>query len=57
MPRNIQPQIRLPHHVVSEAKTRQKMLKNRSLYGINEDFEAFFNAVMCERNSEVDALW
>ena len=33
------------HDVTSEAKTRQKMTKKRSLYVINEHFESFFHAV------------
>jgi hypothetical protein len=30
---------------MNAVKTRQKMAKNRSLRGVNEDFEPFFNAV------------
>jgi len=32
-------------NVRSEAKTRQKREINRSLHGVNEDFEPIFNAV------------
>jgi len=32
-------------NVASAAKARKKRAKNRSLYGINEDFEPVFNAV------------
>ncbi len=32
-------------NVMSEGQTRQKLTKKRSLQGVNEHFEAIFNAV------------
>jgi hypothetical protein len=32
-------------NVMSEGQTRQKLTKKRSLLGVNEHFEAIFNAV------------
>lgn len=36
--------MRLLKNVASADKPRQKMMKNRSIYVICEDFETFFNA-------------
>ncbi len=36
--------MRLLKNVASDDKSRQKMTKNRSIWVICEDFEAFFNA-------------
>lgn len=42
---NLSPQKRVPQKVSSEAKTRQKSAKRRSLYRINEYFEPIVNTV------------
>jgi len=38
--------MRYLHDVMSEAKTRQKQMKKRSLWVINEHFESAFNTVL-----------
>ena len=35
---------RPPNNVMSEIKTRQKLAKNRNVWGMHEDFETVFNA-------------
>lgn len=37
---------RPPNNVMSEIKTSQKLAKNRNVWGMHEDFEAVFNAVL-----------
>ena len=34
------------NNAMSEIKTRQKLMRNRNVWGIHKDFESSFNAVL-----------